>query len=90
MNFQNKICNHTTIAKLLLSFSLLLLLTDSLYSQSTTIRTSKKAIRYNRVEGLHIGTNMKLFEMDGGKIRTTAFGGYGFSSEEVTYGAVFI
>jgi len=90
LNRQNKICNHTIIARLLLSFSTLLLLTDSLYSQSTAIRTSKKAIRYNRVEGLHIGTNMKLFEMDGGKIRTTAFGGYGFSSEEVTYGAGII
>ena len=89
MNRQNGICNHAKIAKLLLSFTTLLLLNNSLYSQSTAIRTSKKAIRYNRVEGLHIGTNMKLFELNGGKIRSTAFGGYGFSSDEITYGAGF-
>ena len=89
MNRQNGICNHAKIAKFLLSFTTLLLLNNSLYSQVTAIRTSKKAIRYNRVEGLHIGTNMKLFEMNGGKIRSTAFGGYGFSSDEFTYGAGF-
>ena len=87
MKSQNRIFNHVTKLKLLLSCTTLLLLTDSLYSQPTSILTSKKAIRYNRVEGLHLGTNIKLFEMNGGKIRTIAFGGYGFSSEEFTYGA---
>ena len=87
MNGHNGISHHAVIAKLLLFCSMLLLLNDSLYSQATAIRTSKKAIRYNRVEGLHIGSNMKLFEMKGGKIRSTAFGGYGFSSGEFTYGA---
>ena len=87
MKSQNRIFKHVTKLKLLLSCTILLLLTDSLYSQPTSILTSKKAIRYNRVEGLHLGTNIKLFEMNGGKIRTIAFGGYGFSSEELTYGA---
>ena len=86
MKSQNRIFNHVTKLKLLLSCTILLLLTDHLYSQPTSILTSKKAIRYNRVEGLHLGTNIKLFEMNGGKIRTIAFGGYGFSSEEFTYG----
>lgn len=86
MNLQNGICNHATITKLLLSCSMLLLLNDSLYSQSTAIRTAKKAIRYNRVEGFHLGMQLKIFELNRGKIRTTAFGGYGFSSGEFTYG----
>ncbi len=83
----NGIFNHVTIVKLLMSCSIVLLLINSLYSQSGSIRTSKKAIRYNRVEGLHLGSNVKLFEINDGKIRTIAFGGYGFSSEEFTYGA---
>lgn len=86
MNRKNGTGIHASAAKLLLCFSTLLLLNNSLYSQSTAIQTAKKAIRYNRVEGLHLGMQINLFVLNGGKIRTTAFGGYGFSSEEFTYG----
>ena len=86
MNRHNGICNHAEIARFFLSLSTLLLLNNSLYSQTTAIQTAKKAIRYNRVEGLHLGAQMKIFELNGGKIRTTASGGYGFKSGEFTYG----
>ena len=87
MNRQKGIFNHVIMAKLLLSCLTLLLLNQSSYAQTTPIQTAKKAIRYNRVEGLHLGAQMKLFELNGGKIRSIAFGGYGFSSEKFTYGA---
>lgn len=88
MNRQQRILNHITITTLLLFCSTLLPSNNSLYSQTSAIQSAKKAIRYNRVEGFHIGTQLKLLEMNGGKISTTAFGGYGFSSKEFTYGTI--
>jgi len=58
---------------------------DSLHSQVNSVISSKNSLRYNRVEGLHIGSKFNLFNLYDGKIRSVLAAGYGFASEIGTY-----
>ncbi len=51
-----------------------------------SVAASARDFRYNRVEGLHLGFNRKLFTLFDGSNKTSVRVGYGFKSEEVTYG----
>ncbi|MCH8289033.1 MAG: BamA/TamA family outer membrane protein [Candidatus Marinimicrobia bacterium] len=60
---------------------------DTALSQLNSFTTSRRAIRYNRVEGIHLGVEWKAFAAYDGRVRGTLSTGYGFKSEELTYAA---
>ena len=60
---------------------------DSALSQFNQFTTSRRAIRYNRVEGVHLGAEWKAFAANNGTIRGTLSSGYGLETEKLTYEA---
>ncbi len=60
---------------------------DTALSQFNSFTTSRRAIRYNRVEGIHLGVEWKAFAAYNGRVRGTLSTGYGVASEELTYEA---
>ena len=60
---------------------------DTALPQLNSFSTSRRAIRYNRVEGIHLGVEWKAFAAYDGRVRGTLSTGYGLESEELTYGA---
>ena len=77
--------------KIFLRSALLLIsmmsLFDTTLSQLNSFSTSRRAIRYNRVEGIHLGVEWKAFAEYNGRVRGTLSTGYGLESEELTYAA---
>ena len=74
-------------AKLLTLFTIYFSLTSTINAQVNPIKTSKRSVRYNRVEGLHVGSSFTILTQNGGRLRSSAAVGYGLKSKEFTYAA---
>jgi len=74
-----------TLLKLLFVMLFIFASYKSIYSQMSRIVSTKNTLRYNRVEGWHIGAKYNLFDLKDGKIRTEISTGYGITSNIGTY-----
>jgi len=73
------------LQKLVFAMILIFATYESVYPQVSRIVSTKNTLRYNRVEGWHIGAKYNLFNLKDGKIRTELSTGYGITSNIGTY-----